>query len=117
MKGFFKNAFTDKIIFASFFGTIVFILLAVAVVFFSYEKMPPFVPLFNQMPWGEGRLAVKSQIFIPIFIAIIFSGINFTLFSTIYQKMPLVGRLIFATGFLVSFLIFLFIVRTVQIII
>ncbi|MCL5438694.1 MAG: hypothetical protein M1268_01755 [Patescibacteria group bacterium] len=117
MNDFFKKAFADRIIFASFFGTILFIFLTIAIIFFSYQKMPPFIPLFNQMPWGEERLGTKLEILIPISIAFIFLGINFTLSNTIYQKMPLIGRLIFATGFLVSFLVFLFIIRTVQIIV
>lgn len=113
----FKQLFLDKIILGSILGGVFFSLLHLLFLLAFLQRLPLFVPLFNQMPWGEERLATKAQTFIPLLIA---TGVligNCVLSAVLYQKMPLIARFLCLTGFLVTLLAFIVIIRTVLIII
>jgi hypothetical protein len=56
MKEFFKDIIPDRIIISAFFINIFLIITTVVYILISYGKLPPFVPVFNQLPWGEQRL-------------------------------------------------------------
>ncbi len=47
---------------------------------FFYRFLPPFIPIFNQMPWGQERLGKTITIFVPVLVALLISIIN--LFTT-----------------------------------
>jgi len=116
MKDLFKYAKTDKIIRMSLqasgaliFGEIVYTL----VVFFS---LPPLVPLFNQLPWGEERLGQRFEIFFPALIALLFLFINLLVLNKLYERLPLISRILGITTLLISVLSFIFIIQTLHII-
>lgn len=117
MKEFFKDIVNDKTIALAFFINILFILAATAYIVFSYGKLPPLVPIFNQLPWGEQRLGATPTIFIPILAAILIFMINIFTSAWIYGKIPLISRMFAAVSLLIGILTFLFIVRTVTLII
>lgn len=117
MKNFFKKSLVDKTVFWIFLGSLILIFLNLAYMLFSYTHLPPLIPLFNQMPWGQSRLGTKEQIFIPILIALLVFINNFTLSTTMYEKTPLLSRILSITSLSISFLTLLFSIRTVQIII
>ena len=71
MKEFFKDILQDKTITSAFFINIFLIISAIAYILFSYGKLPPFIPVFNQLPWGEQRLGSQFTIFIPILSALL----------------------------------------------
>lgn len=112
-----KELFSDKTFLIFFIGSIFFIIIHLIFVLATIKNLPPFVPLFNQMPWGETRLGEKIQIFIPISIAFLFCISNFLISGYFYKSLPLVCRFLAVTSFLISFLAFLLVVRTVLIII
>lgn len=113
----FKNLFADKIVLASFIGVIVTLILYGIFLLFTYQKLPPLIPLFNQVPWGEGRFATKIQLFIPFGIASIIVICNTSLLLFFSLDIPLVTRLVCLTNFLVSLFALLLIIRSVLIII
>ena len=116
MKKLFKYTKTDKIIrlTTQIAATlIVFELLYTAI---SYFSLPPLVPLYNQLSWGEERLGLRFEFFIPSLIALIFLFSNLLLINKIYEKMPLVARIISITTLLISLLSFIFTVQTLHII-
>lgn len=117
MNTFFKSIISDRILVFSSLCSMFFLFLTIIIVFFSFYNLPPFIPLFNQMPWGVERLGTKEQIFVPIIICFVIGIINTILANYIYQKMPLVSRILCITTFLITILLFLFIFRTIQIII
>ena len=106
----------DKIVFRLLNLSFVFIAITVLYILFEYRNLPPLIPLFNQLPWGEKRLSVTLGIFIPPALVLLIVVINSILTSIIYQKNPLLGRLLSITAFIISLLTFLFIVRTITII-
>ena len=117
MNEFFKKIQSDKIIWFSFIFSFLFILLGLLPSVFFYSKLPPVIPLFNQMPWGETRLSEKQNIFILPAVALFIFIANFSIAFFLYEKMPLVCRILCTTSLLVCFLTLLLIMRTIVIII
>lgn len=117
MNTFFKNIASDRIFLFGCIGTILCIVFSLVIIGIFYAKMPPFVPLFNQMPWGVARLGTKDQMLIPLFIATMALLVNIIIGSYIYAKMPLVSRILCITSLLIAVFTLLFTIKTVQIII
>ena len=116
MKEIFKYVKTDKIIRWSIQISIGLLLIEVIYSAISFFFLPQLVPLFNQLPWGEERLGQKWGIFYPSLITFIFLACNLLLLNYLYEKMPLVARVISVTTLLISILSFIFIVQTLHII-
>lgn len=117
MKGLFKKITADRIIKLSTYFSFGFLLLHLIYTAVLYNFLPPFLPLFNQMPWGEDRLGIKIEIFLPFLITLSFFSLNFSLSLWLHEKIPLVSRILSITSLLVCVLSFIFIVRTIQLII
>ena len=113
MKEFFKDIFRDKIITSAFYINFFFIIAAIVYILISYGKLPPFVPIFNQLPWGEQRLGSAFTIFIPVLITLLLFVINIFISSVIYKKIPLISRMFAAVSLLAGTLTFLFVVKIV----
>jgi hypothetical protein len=116
MNGIFSLVKSDKII--RWGMTLAFILLALHALSlaFFYITLPPVVPLFNQLPWGDDRLGVKFEIMLPLVITTLFFIFNYFLLARLYKTMPLVSRIIGVTTLLAALLSFIFILRTLQLI-
>ena len=106
----------DKIIRWGMTFSLIFFVFSSLLLALFYLKLPPLVPLFNQLPWGEDRLGAKFEFFIPIVITAFFFIFNYTLLRKLYITMPLVSRILGITTLLASLLLFIFVVRTLQII-
>ncbi|HZE87341.1 MAG TPA: hypothetical protein VE090_03990 [Methylomirabilota bacterium] len=116
MKKLFNHFRTDKIIRWSFSFAGVLLLTEVFSTAFFYTSLPSLVPLFNQLSWGEERLGIKIEIFLPSFIVLLFLLCNFFLINYLYEKMPLVSRMVCITTLLISILSFIFTIQTLHII-
>lgn len=116
MNALFKEIKEDKILLRSAILTISIILLSFVSIILLYGKLPPLIPLFNQMPWGQERIQRTIWIFIVPTIALIIFLINLIFEKLIYQKIPLIARIFSITALLISILSFLFIIRTIHII-
>jgi hypothetical protein len=113
MREFLNNIRTDKTIVLTFFINASFIIASAVYILFSYGKLPPFIPIFNQLPWGEQRLGNQITIFIPILASLSILAINLFMSNATYKRVPLVSRMLAATSLLAGILSFLFIVRTI----
>ena len=107
---------TDKIIKWGTLGATILLVFTVIYTLFYYFSLPPFIPIFNQMPWGMARLGTRVEIFMPIAIGIIFFLWNLFFMTKFYDKMPLLSRMLSATTFLICLLTFIFTIRTLQLI-
>ena len=114
MKEFFKEITADNITQKGFLACFIITLLSTAYAIFYFNNLPPLIPLFNQLPWGEQRLIGTAGVFIPSAIAFLIFLINLVLASLVYKKAPLLSRILAVTSFLISILTFLFVIRTVQ---
>ncbi len=117
MKGLFKKINADKIIRLATYVSMAFLIfhLLYAIILFSY--LPPLLPLFSQMPWGEERLGIKIEIFLPFIIGLSFFFLNLLLALRLYEKMPLVSRILSITSMLINILAVIFVIRTIELII
>lgn len=117
MKKYFNYLIEDKLLQRLFIISFALIVLTIIYVLINYSKLPPLLPVFNQLPWGEKRLSITPGIFIPSLIAFaifVFNAVTSVLF---YSKFPLLSRLLAITSFITTLLTFLFVLRTIQLII
>ncbi len=117
MKGPYKLILEDKITRWGLILSGIFLVLGIISIGIYYFSLPPLLPLFNQLPWGEKRLGSRPEIFIPVLLAILFLIINFITSARLYKKTPLLSRMLSITTLLASLLSFIFIVRTVYLLI
>ncbi len=107
----------DKIIRLAMLITIGLLLLQFIYIVLNFNHIPPVIPLFNQLPWGEQRLGDKLYIFLPLLLVLGLCITNIILSSVFYERMPLISRILGVTNMLLSLLSIIFIVRTVQLIV
>lgn len=116
MKKYFNYIRKDRLILRLFILSFALVGLTLIYILISFNKLPPLVPLFNQLPWGEKRLSDSIGIFIPLITVTIILIFNIILSSLCYSRYPLISRMLAVTAFLTSFLNLLFIARTIQLI-
>lgn len=116
MKDFFKNIGSDKTTRLGFAGSFSIGLIALVFALFYYNSLPPFIPIFNQLPWGEQRLGTISTIFIPISIVFLIFACNLILALLVYEKIPLASRILAISSLTISILVFFFMITTIQLI-
>jgi hypothetical protein len=114
MSAFIKQLSADKIVWWSILGSISLLLLCVLYLLFVYPNLPPYLPIYNQMPWGEEKLGTKPEIFLPIGIGMLFLIINALFSMLFYSKMPLVSRMLSIASLFISVTIVIFLFRTTQ---
>lgn len=116
MKEFFKDITGDKTAFLGLLATFVLTILSIIFIFFVYPSLPPYIPIFNQLPWGDQRLGQTQAIFIPVIAAVIIFFFNVSLSKFIYRKIPLAARMLIMTSLIVTIIAFLFIAKTANLI-
>lgn len=106
----------DKIIrWGMTFSLALLVLQAIFLGIFFFQ-LPPLVPLFNQLPWGDERLGASYEMFLPLVMTSVFFLFNYFLLRKLYATMPLVSRIMGITTLLATLLSCIFIVRTLQLI-
>ena len=116
MNGFIKFLSNDRTIWFSIIGSLIILFISLILTVIIYYNLPPLLPVFNQLPWGVDRLVGKLGLFIPIITSLVLVGINLLITHYIYSKIPIVTRMLSVTGFLISLLTFIFILRSVLLI-
>ena len=72
-----KTILSDRLSFVVFIICCASFLLQMALIFYSFSKLPPVVPLFYSKPWGEGILAPKMGLFLLPLTVFLFTFLNF----------------------------------------
>ena len=116
MKETIKHIRADKIIKWALYSSLFLLFLQIVLILIIYTSLPPVIPLFNQLPWGEARLGSRMEIFLPIIIVFAFFIVNFLLLAKLYERLPLVSRIIGITMMLITLLSFIFTIRTIYLI-
>lgn len=117
MKSFINRIAADKITFRIFLLSFLLNMLTYFYIIINYKDLPLFVPVFNQLPWGNERLTSSLGIFIPVAVFSVIFIVNVIFASAVYSKNPLIARILGAVTLLIAITNFLFTVRTVLIII
>ena len=92
---------------------IFFILVSIAVVLIFYRSLPPFLPIYNKLPWGYARVGTKIEFFIPVGIGALLYLFNVILGSLSYKKSVLIGRFFSGTTILISIAILIFVLQII----
>ncbi len=111
-----RDLIQDKIIRWSLYGISGLALFTLLYLLIIYTHLPPFLPLFNQLPWGEARLGIRLAVFLPFVIALLFAFVNLLIARVIYGTIPLISRMLGITSFLVLLITFIFLFRMTQLV-
>lgn len=76
-------------------------------IFLNYDQLPPEVPLWNLMPWGSERLAVREMIWLLPGFSIGYLAINLIIAAIIQRFQPFLIGLVMASTAIFSGLILL----------
>lgn len=117
MKEYFKNLKDDRLLLRLFMASFVLIIITFIYILINYSKLPPLLPIFNQLPWGEKRLEETWGIFIPPLLVLLILFANIFISNFTYSRSPLISRMFAVTSFITSILVMLFIARTITLII
>ena len=117
MRRYFNYLSQDRLILRLYVITGILIVATTVSTLISYSKLPPLLPVFNQLPWGERRLSETPGIFIPEVIVVVIFVFNIFFSAISYTRSPLISRMLAITSFLTALLAFLFIMRTIALII
>lgn len=94
MKGRFKLFFADNLLFVSSTSSFLVLILTFLLVVIFYPHIPPLIPIFNSMPWGEQRLASSLVLFsFPILFAMVLCVNNLLAFF-LYSRYTLASRML-----------------------
>ena len=116
MKKFLSNIKADRLTFRGFIISFVLIIVTTLYILINYRNLPPLIPIFNQLPWGFERLAGTWGIFIPLVVLGIIFIFNVIFTSIVYAKNPLIAIIVAATTLLLVVMNFIFVVRTILVI-
>ena len=117
MKKYIDLAFTDRLIKRLLIVSLILMIVTALFAIFNYQKLPPLIPVFNQLPWGVDRLSNTWGIFIPIIFSLFIFVFNFFASGIVYGESPLLSRMLAITTFIASLLSLLFVFRTITLII
>ncbi|HEX8923171.1 MAG TPA: hypothetical protein VF828_00370 [Patescibacteria group bacterium] len=80
------------------------IILQLAVIFFKFNDLPPQVPLYYSLPWGEKELANSASLFmLPVYSIIVFL-VDSSLAAALLNKSVLFSRLLLISSLVFSLL-------------
>lgn len=116
MKKFINRLSSDKIIVLGTIISSLFFLMTIIFIIYHYSSLPPYIPVYHQAPWGVEQLGRTYEFFLPSLYVFVMFIVNIVLSYILYEKMPLVSRIISVTNILLSLILFLFTVRTIQLI-
>ena len=100
MKEKFSLIISDQFVRISLLLAFIFIVPLITIIILSYGSLPPLIPFYNSMPWGEERLASSNiTIFLPLLLLFIFCA-NILHATYAYTKYALIARIVLFNSFL-----------------
>lgn len=78
-----KGILESKLSYATFLFSAIALISQIAIVLFSIGRLPPKIPIFYSMPWGEAILAAKWAIWIIPGLNLVFGTLDFLLISRV----------------------------------
>lgn len=104
MKKAILNLFNDKLVKICLMASFFLILLTTTITLVSKPFLPPYIPLFNSLPWGVDRLARPDFIYlIPLSLGVFFV-LNTFICMTFYGKNALMSRILSFNSLVLSLL-------------
>lgn len=94
MKNNIRKALSDKGIGYALIFSFVLLLIQVVLVSFEYFKLPPLVPLFNSLSWGNDRLTFRVFVFFVPLLLLSTGILNIGIAAASYRKHILLSRML-----------------------
>lgn len=113
MRSFFKSLRKDNLLNICFWTTIILVCLMIGTIAISYTNLPPFLPLYNQMPWGYERLGKAYEIFLLPAGILFITILNTIIGIKLVEKIPLLARFLFISLTMLSLFTYIFILRMI----
>lgn len=117
MNALFKKVTSDKIIRYSSIVSVLLLIFDTVYIAILYRHFPPYLPIFNQMPWGEMRLGDRPIIFLPVILSFGITLLNFFFATQLHEQMPLLSRMIIISSLLINIITCIFVIRITQLVI
>lgn len=83
---------------------VIFIIIQIAFLFWKFNFLPPQIPLYYSLPWGEGQLTQASLLFIFPTISLILLLINHLFAISLVKTSLLLSRILLIISLIFSFL-------------
>lgn len=116
MKKFIDFIRSDKIIFRGTLVSVGILSLHLTTLLIVYRFLPPYVPIYNQLPWGVERLGSRLELFLPFALTVVLLFVNLIIMNLLYEKLPLLSRMLGVTTLLTALLGIIFTLRIIQLI-
>lgn len=82
-----------------------FICLQIGILAWKFTSLPPQVPLYYSLPWGESQLTNSSSLFLLPTLSVVVLFIDSLFSVSFFKNLPLLSRLSTITALIVSFFI------------
>lgn len=82
---------------------LIFIVIQIGLLAWKFTQLPPQVPLYYSLPWGESQLATASYLFLLPTISIVALFIDNLFAVSFFKNQPLLSHFSVITSLLVSF--------------
>jgi hypothetical protein len=96
--------------------SICFIIISLGFIGSFYQSLPPFLPLYNKLPWGYARLGNKLEFFLPVGITCLLLILNIILSNKVYKKSILLSRFLGAATLIFSLSILIYTIQVILLI-
>ncbi len=113
MKELFKTIQKDSMLQVSFWLTSSLLILTIGIIALLYSNLPPYLPLYNHLPWGYERLGRSYELFILPVIVFIIGIFNILVGVKVLGKYPLLARFLFVTMLGVGICTIIFVIRLI----
>lgn len=94
MKNSFNGLLTDRGILYATILSFCFLLFQISLVGYQYIKLPPVIPIFNSLSWGNERLASSYSVFFIPGILLLLGICNYIFASKFYKRHALLSRML-----------------------
>ena len=84
---------------------LVFLIVQVGMIVFSYSRLPPSVPLFYSRPWGMAQLAEKTTLWLFPFVTTLILLVNLVLAHFLFTAEKILATILIASGTTFAFLV------------
>lgn len=115
-KGLIKKLQADSVGWWSFWISCFIFFVDFVVIAILYHTLPPYLPLYNHMPWGYERLGSTIQIVIPLSIPLFLFIANTIYAGIIREKNILLSRFLYITNLSLALFVTIFLLRLLQVI-
>jgi len=93
MKEKFSIILSDQFARISLLLSMLFVIPLILIILATFSNLPPLIPFFNSMPWGEQRLAPSWVTITLPFLLLVILSTNIFISLLVYKRYVLIARI------------------------